>query len=101
MKRSSSVIIRSFIMYKPLKFFGTIGSIALLLGAAIGIRFLYYFVAGSGNGHIQSLILAAVFILMGVQMIILGLQGDIIAANRKLLEDIQYRIRKMDCEDKK
>ena len=97
-KRSSSVIVRSFMMYKPLKFFGTLGTVIFLLGAAIGIRFLIYYLSGTGDGHIQSLILAAVLILMGVQTFIIGLQADIIAANRKILEDIQYRVRKIECD---
>lgn len=101
MKRSSTVIIRSFMMYKPLKFFSIIGSLILAAGLAIGIRFLIYYIQGTGNGHIQSLILAAILILIGVQTIIVGLQADIIAANRKILEDIQYRVRKMECEEKK
>ncbi len=98
MKRSASVIIRSFMMYKPLKFFGTLGVIISVLGILVGVRFLYFFFSGFGNGHIQSLILSAVLILMGVQIVVIGLLGDIIAANRKILEDVQYRVRKMDCE---
>src|SRR5680860_226262 len=97
MKRSASVIIRSFMMYKPLKFFGAIGSIVFGLGLISGIRFLVYFIIGDGSGHIQSLILVAVLMMLGGQIIIVGLQADIIAANRKMLEDIQYRVRKIEC----
>jgi len=97
MKRSASVIIRSFMMYKPLKFFGAIGSIVFGLGLISGIRFLVYFIIGDGSGHIQSLILVAVLMMLGAQIIIVGLQADIIAANRKMLEDIQYRVRKIEC----
>lgn len=93
-KRSSSVIIRSFMMYKPLKFFSALGGIIFSLGFIIAFRFLTYYLLGQGSGHVQSLILSAVFILVGVQTIIVGLQADIIASNRKILEDIQYRIRK-------
>lgn len=95
-RRSASVIIRSFMMYKPLKFFGILGMIIFLAGALIGIRFLIFYFSGTGAGHIQSLILSAILILMGVQTFIVGLQADIIAANRRILEDVQYRIRKMD-----
>jgi len=98
-KRSASVIIRSFMMYKPLKFFGILGTIIFLIGAAIGVRFLVFYLSGTGGGHIQSLILSAILILMGVQTFIVGLQADIIAANRKILEDIQYRVRKMECSE--
>lgn len=100
MKRSAAVITRSFVMYKPLKFFLTIGMILLLLGGILGVRFLVYFAMGDGSGHIQSLILTAILIMMGFQTITIGLLGDTIAANRKILEDIQYRVRKADCEPK-
>lgn len=96
-RKSAIVIIRTFMMYKPLKFFGTLGAISILIGFAIGIRFLIYYFYGSGEGHVQSLILVAILILFGVQSLIAGLQADIIAANRKILEDIQYRLRKDDC----
>lgn len=97
MKRSSTVITRSFVMYKPLKFFMTIGFVLLLIGAVLGIRFLILMAMGDGDGHIQSLILTAILIMMGFQTITLGLLGDTIASNRKLLEDVQYRVRKMEC----
>lgn len=85
-------------MYKPLKFFGTLGLIIFSIGTALGVRFLFYYLGGNGSGHIQSLILSAILILLGAQTIIVGLQADIIAANRKILEDIQYRVRKADCD---
>ena len=97
MKRSASVIVRSFLMYRPLKFFTILGSILFALGGLIGIRFLYYAASGSGGGHIQSLILAAILIIIGFQTIVMGLLSDLIASNRKILEDVQYRVRKMDC----
>lgn len=98
-KRSMVTIIRSFMMYKPLKFFGIIGALLFLIGTGIGIRFLVYYFMGQGGGHIQSLILASTFILMGVQTVIIALQADIIAANRKILEDVQYHVRKLDYDN--
>jgi glycosyltransferase involved in cell wall biosynthesis len=98
MKRSSTVIIRSFAMYKPLLFFGLLGAIFFLGGVVLGIRFLVLLmITGSGAGHIQSLILCAALLMIGVQVFIAGVQADIIAGNRKLLEDVQYRVRKMEC----
>lgn len=97
MKRSSTVITRSFVMYKPLQFFMTIGWILMLAGAALGVRFLILLGMGEGSGHVQSLILTAILLMTGFQTITLGLLGDTIAANRKLLEDVQYRVRKMEC----
>lgn len=97
-KRSMVTIIRSFMMYKPLKFFGSIGIISFLLGLGIGIRFLVYYFMGQGGGHIQSLILASTFMMIGVFTYIIALQADIIAANRKILEDVQYHVRKLDYD---
>jgi len=95
-KKSALVIIRSFMMYKPLRFFGTLGLLSIAAGLILGIRFLVYYFTGAGAGHVQSLILVAILTLLGVQLIVAGLQADIIAANRKILEDIQYRVRKED-----
>ncbi len=100
-KKSMVTILRAFMMYKPLKFFSIIGAIVFLLGAVIGIRFLVFFFSGSGNGHVQSLILASTLMLLGFQTIIVGLQADLIAANRKILEDIQYRVKRLDYENDK
>lgn len=97
-KKSMITIIRAFMMYKPLRFFTLIGSIPFIAGVLIGVRFLVYYLQGLGSGHVQSLIFAAVLIILGFQTIVAGLQADIISANRKLLEDIQYRVRKMEYE---
>ncbi len=83
-KKSSLVIVRSFMMYKPLRFFGILGTVSITIGLALGLRFLFYYFSGTGEGHVQSLILVAILILLGIQAIIAGLQADIIAANRKL-----------------
>jgi len=91
--RSLLTILRIFITYRPLRTFITIGSLFLFLGIAIGVRFLIHFIAGQGSGHVQSLILAAIFSLVGFQLWVLGLIADIISVNRRLLEDIQHRVR--------
>lgn len=97
-KRSAGVIMRSFAMYKPMRFFGILGSIFFLAGLVLGIRFLVYAaITGSGSGHIQSLILCGALLMIGVQFFIAGVQADIISDNRKLLEDVQYRVRKLEC----
>lgn len=100
-KRASTTIIRAFMMYKPMKFFCTLGAILFLIGVALGIRFIVFICMGQGSGHIQSLILTAILLLMGFQSFLIGLQADVIAANRKLLEDIQYHVRKLDYESEK
>ena len=95
-KKSMITIFRAFLMYRPLKFFTIVGGILFLLGFGIGVRFLLYWFGGDADGHVQSLILAATLMLSGVSTIIVGLQADIIAANRKILEDIQYRVKRLD-----
>lgn len=97
-KKSFVTIIRAFMMYKPLRFFTILGLFPFGIGAILGIRFLVFYFAGAGDGHIQSLILAAVLLMIGWQTIVIGLQADIIAANRKMLQDIQYRIKKIEME---
>ena len=100
-KRSMITIVRAFMMYRPLTFFSIVGAIPFLIGVAIMIRFLVYFCMGTGGGHIQSLILASTLMLLGFMTFIVGLQADVIANNRKLLEDIQYRVRRLDYEESK
>ena len=97
-KKSMLTIVRAFMMYRPLYFFTIIGSILSFVGVAIGIRFIYFFIIDGGRGHTQSLILASMMIILGVMTGIVGLQADIISGNRKLLEDIQYHVRKLDYD---
>lgn len=95
--RSATVIIRSFMMYRPLRFFGLFGIFFFSLGIILGIRFLIFYFSGNSSGHVQSLILASILIIIGTFIGIIGLLADLIGANRKILEDIQYRIRKIEC----
>lgn len=96
--RSASTIIRTYAMYRPLKFFSTIGAIIFIGGIVMSARYLYFMLIGEGAGHIQSVILASVLMLLGFQIVVIGLISDLIAANRRLSEEIVYRLRKMDRE---
>lgn len=98
-KKSVVTIVRSFMMYKPLTFFGGLGVILFLIGLILGIRYLVFIFAGVPGGHVQSLILASTLMMMGFMTGVIGLQADIIAANRKILEDIQYHVRKIDYDN--
>lgn len=97
-KKSMLTIIRAFMMYKPLKFFTMLGSLSIIAGILLGIRYLFILAAGTGGGNIQSLILCSMLIIIGVQTVIVGLQADVIAANRKILEDIQFRMKEVYFE---
>ena len=98
--RSLFTILRIFMVYKPLRFFLILGSIPLSLGTVLGIRWLIYFFIGTERTRIPSLILAAILILIGFQLWMFGLVADLMAANRKLLEEIQLRMRRQDRHTK-
>jgi glycosyltransferase involved in cell wall biosynthesis len=93
--RSSVTILRIFMVYQPLKFFMTIGGIFFSLGVLLGTRYLWLMAMGEGRGHVQSVILMAVLLLIGLQVCLFGLLSDLIAVNRYLVEDVQIKIRKM------
>lgn len=88
--RNALVIIRIFAIYQPFRFLGVLGCLLFSAGALVGLRFLWYFINSEGSGHIQSLILASLLIMLGVQAIITAFLADLIAANRKLLEEIRH-----------
>ena len=100
-KRSSATIIRIYTLYEPLKIFLIVGGSIFFIGLLISLRFVYFFLTGRGGGHIQSLILAAVFMIVGFQVAMIGLLSDIIAANRRLIEDVLHRIKKIELRGKK
>lgn len=92
--KSMKTTIRMFIVYRPFRFFMTFACLFGLIGLILVSRFLYYYIGGFGNGHIQSLIFAAVFLITSVQLVIIAILGDLLSINRKLLEDIQIRLKK-------
>lgn len=91
-RRSVATIVRIFVIYRPFRFFATIGIALFGTGFLIGLRFLYYYFTGAGEGHVQSLILAALLMGMGFQTILMAFVADLQAANRKLLEDVRFKI---------
>ncbi len=97
-KRSMLTILRAFMMYRPLFCFTVVAMFPFLTGLGIGVRFLYFFFTTGGAGHVQSLVLACTLMIMGFMTFVIGLQADIIAANRKILEDIRYHLRRMEYD---
>lgn len=91
--RSSSTILRSFLTYEPLRFFITPGLISILATLVLGIRYLVFYFQGSGAGHVQSLILALALFFLGIALMIVGLLADLIAVNRRLLEDLDFKVK--------
>jgi len=90
-KRSAFTMMRFVIIYKPFRFFMKLSLFLFLFGALLGLRFLYFYLTTGGSGHIQSLILCAILILMAAQAIFFAVIADLLAINRKLLEDIQAK----------
>jgi len=95
-KRSIATITRIYTMYEPLKMFSYIGGTVFGAGFLIGLRFLYFYITTGGAGHIQSLILAAVLLMIGFQVFIIGLVADLIGFNRRLIESALYRVRRLE-----
>lgn len=97
-KQSIVTIVRIFVVYKPFRFFMSIGMFFFALGFLMGLRFLGYYALGKGQGHIQSLILASIFLGIGFQTMLVAFVADLLAVNRRLVEDIQYRMRKIEAK---
>ena len=90
---------RAYAMYNPLKVFATTGTLLALLGFLPILRFLYfYFVAGDGGGHIQSLVLGGVLVMIGVLSVMFGIVADLVGRNRQLLEMTLLRLRSLEEE---
>jgi len=88
--RSFVTIVRIFVIYRPFRFFASIGILLFLFGFAVGMRFLWFFFNSQGDGHIQSLILAGVLLGIGFQTILVAFIADLLSANRKLLEELRF-----------
>ncbi|MED5353400.1 MAG: glycosyltransferase family 2 protein [Nitrospinota bacterium] len=93
LKRSLVTMLKVYSMYRPLRLFTIAGGATFLLGFAIGCRYLFFFLQGQTEGHIQSLILSAILLIVGFQIIMMGIVAELIAVNRQFLEDIQLRIK--------
>jgi glycosyltransferase involved in cell wall biosynthesis len=94
--RSISTIVRIFMTYRPFRFFAIPGLLSLGLGLLVCFRFIYFYFAGFGRGHIQSLILAALLLGTGFFLLVVGLLADLISVNRKLLEKLDWRLHKLE-----
>jgi len=94
---SAVTIVRFYVMYQPLRVFTMIGGVFIAGGAVLGLRFLYFFLFSprGGTGHIQSLILAAILLIVGFQVCLIGLLADLVRLNRRMLEEALYRVREI------
>jgi hypothetical protein len=97
--QSTLTILRTYALYRPLRVFLGLGGLMLAGGLLLGIRFVYLFIArGGATGNVQSLILAAILLIVGFQVCLIGLSADLIRFNRQILEEILYRIRRAELK---
>lgn len=99
LRKSMATIFRIYTLYRPLKTFFAIGTVLMLLGFVLGARFLWLFAQGDRDGHVQSLILAAVFLITGFHTWLIALLADLIAVNRRLSEDVLVRVKRLESPE--
>lgn len=95
-QRSLVTIVRIFVIYRPIVIFFWPGILLIGAGSLLAARFLYFYATGTGGGHVQSLVFAALFIILGTLMLMIALIADMITANRKLLETIDLRLQRAE-----
>jgi Glycosyltransferases involved in cell wall biogenesis len=100
-QRSVGTIVRTYVAKHPLRVFLTLAFIFLLIGLYPAIRFLYFYSIGDTGGHIQSLILASILIMIAVILAVFAFLADMNSANRKVMDEILYRIKKLEYDGKK
>ena len=98
-KKSIGTIIRIFIIYRPMRFFSSIGIVLFIPGFILGIRWIVLYLTDVDGTHVPSLVLASILMLSGFMSILAGFMSDLMATNRKLLEEIQYKVRKLEYGD--
>lgn len=96
---STATILRAYTMYRPLRVFSILGTLIIALGMIPAVRFIYFYLQGQGDGKIQSLIFGAVLLIVGFQVFLIGLVADLISFNRKILDDISLRLRRLELEE--
>ena len=99
-KKSVLTIFRALMMYKPLYCFTMVAMVPSVIGLIAGIRFLIFYLNGQGAGHVQSLLLACTLLIIGFITFVIGMLADVISANRKILEDTQYHIKRLEYDGK-
>jgi glycosyltransferase involved in cell wall biosynthesis len=99
LKRSGATILRIYAMYEPFKVFTTLSGVLLAGGLGLGLRYAYFWWRGEVYGHLQSAILSVLLLILGFQTLQWGVLADLIASNRKLLEDLLYRVRKLELRE--
>jgi hypothetical protein len=93
-------IVRNIVIFRPLRFFGALGILLTAIGLLPIMRFVYYYIIGEGTGHLQSIVIGAMCIILGYVNVVLGLLGSSIGWHRKVTEEVLYRVKKIELRDK-
>ena len=100
--RSLHIAVRVYSTYGAMAIFSALGAATIMAGVTLGVRFIYYFLfTDSSDLHVQSLILAAILMLAGFQMVLTGIVADLISSSRGILEEVSYRLRRVESPEKK
>jgi glycosyltransferase involved in cell wall biosynthesis len=100
--RSLHIAVRVYSTYGAMAIFSALGAATIMVGVTLGVRFIYYFLfTDSSDLHVQSLILAAILMLAGFQMVLTGIVADLISSSRGILEEVSYRLRRVESPEKK
>jgi glycosyltransferase involved in cell wall biosynthesis len=98
-RRASAVIFRAYAMYRPLRLVGVLSLLLLCVGTGLGARFFYHYVKNpSYSGYIQSLVVATAAVVIGILLLVAALLAELIASNRRLLEELLFRVRRLELE---
>jgi glycosyltransferase involved in cell wall biosynthesis len=100
LSHQSAIVIRTLGHYRPLRIFLAAGLAFILAGLVFAVRYLVIMIGGSGGGHVQSVVLAAILLVIGFQICAFGILADLVGANRKILEDILYRLKKIELSER-
>jgi hypothetical protein len=93
--QQATILIRTYVTYEPLKTFNALALPLLIVGALLLVRLLVIAAAQGGQliGHVQSLIVGTISIVIGLLLVVMGIIADRIRGNHRLLEEILYRFR--------
>lgn len=93
-------IVRNIVIFRPLRFFGALGIALTIIGLAPIVRFVYFFIVNERSGHLQSIVIGVMFIILGYINVVLGLLGSSIGWHRKVTEEVLYRVKKIELREK-
>jgi len=97
-QNSLGTMVRMYAMYQPLRVFFYLGAAMTVIGLLPILRFLFFYFTSGGAGHIQSLLLGSVLIILGFITFLVGLVADLISFNRQLLEMTLERVRRLELD---